>query len=160
MLSSANKERTSDMWGVVIKNRVQLTKLALVVLSIALLAGCAATGGQRARSLEETLRAYEKAIRWSEFGTAMQFLHPEHLPTAREAEMAMKRFEQIKINGYVVRSQSPATDENTFLQTAQISFENRHNSRVRSVNDPQVWRWEQEPQRWMLISGLPDITRR
>ena len=148
------------MRRVATKNLIHPVMLALLTLSILLSIGCAATGGQRARSLEETLLAYEKAVRWSDFGTAMQFLHPEHMPTPREAEMTMKRFAQIKINGYVVKSQSPATDENTFLQTAQISFENRHNSRVRSVNDPQVWRWEQEFERWMLVSGLPDITRR
>jgi hypothetical protein len=138
----------------------QLVVLCLLALLSALLVGCAATGGQRDRSLEETLRAYEKAIRWGEFNTAGQFLHPEHMPTPREGELMMKRYEQININGYVVKSQSPATDENTYLQTAQVSFENRHNGRVRSINDPQVWRWEQEPQRWMLTSGLPDITRR
>lgn len=148
------------MRGVVIKNGSQRAKLALVVLAIALLAGCAATGGQRDRSLEETLLAYEKAIRWGEFNTAAQFLHPEHMPTPSEGELMMKRYEQININGYVVKSQSPTSDENTYLQTAQVSFENRHNGRVRSINDPQVWRWEQAAERWMLTSGLPDITRR
>lgn len=148
------------MRRIAFKNLNQLVMLSLLGFSIALMAGCAATGGQRARSLDETLLAYQKAIRWGDFGTAIQFLHPQHMPSPHEVELTMKRFEQININGYVVKSQSPSTDQDTFLQTAQISFENRHNSRVRSINDPQVWRWEQVPQRWLLISGLPDITRR
>lgn len=148
------------MRRIALKNLSHSLVLALLALSIALSAGCAATGGQRARSLEETLLAYEKAIRWGNFSTAMQFVHPEHMPPPREVELTMTRFEQININGYVVKSQSPATDENTFLQTVKISFENRHNNRVRSINDPQVWRWEQDFGRWLLISGLPDITRR
>ena len=133
--------------------------LGVLVFSIFLAVGCAATD-QRTRSLQETLDAYEKLIRWGDFGAAMIFLHPDHMPKAREAELIMERFEQVQINGYTVVSQSPAADENTFLQTAEVSFANRHNMVVRSIDDHQVWRWNVDRERWMLTSGLPDITRR
>jgi len=64
------------------------------------------------------------------------------------------------VTGYSVKGQSPGADENIFLQTAEISFANRHNQRVRSIDDHQIWRWEPETKRWLLTSGLPDITRR
>lgn len=133
--------------------------LAILALSMVLAAACASSD-RRAKSLESTLDNYKALIRWGDLGAAMRYLHPEHLPTSREAELIMKRFEQIEINGYLVKGQSPAADENTFLQTAEISFANRHNMVVNTINDHQVWRWEQDSGRWLLISGLPDITRR
>lgn len=133
--------------------------LAILALSIAL-AGACASSDRRAKSLENTLDSYKALIRWGDLGAAMRYLHPDHMPTGREAELIMKRFEQIQVNGYLVKGQSPAADQDTFLQTAQISFANRHNMVVNTIDDHQVWRWEQDSGRWMLISGLPDITRR
>ena len=145
--------------------RIDIRKLrqvgvrALLVLSIVLGLGCAA-GDQRDRALQDTLDAYQALIRWGDFGGAMLFVHPDHIPEQREAELIMERFAQIQINGYAVKSRSPGPDENTYLQTAEISFANRHNMVVRTTHDPQVWRWQQDRERWMLVSGLPDITRR
>ena len=142
-----------------IENRGHLGMLATLVLSIVLSTGCA-TGDKNMQTLQDTLDAYKALIRWGEFNAAMQFLHPDHMPKPRDVELIMKRFEQIQVNGYVVKSQSPSGDVNTFLQTAEISFANRHNMVVRTIDDHQVWRWEPESERWMLISGLPNITRR
>jgi len=58
----------------------------------ALLSACATTS-QRGQALDNNLKAYEKAIRWGDFGAAMQFLHPEHLPRPREIKLMMQRFE-------------------------------------------------------------------
>jgi hypothetical protein len=137
----------------------QRMRVVLVTLLVCSLAACA-SGDRRSQSLQDTLDAYQKMLRWGDFTAAMQFLHPDHMPSQREAALIMKRFEQIQMNGYQVKSQAPASDKETFLQTAEVSFANRHNMVVRTIEDPQVWRWVPERERWMLISGLPDITRR
>lgn len=131
----------------------------MVALSVLLVIGCA-TGDQRTRALTDTLETYQSLIRWGDFGAAFNFLHLDYRPTARELALQMERFEQIQITGYTVISQAPTADQNTVLQTAEISFSNRHTMVVRSIDDAQLWRWDPDLERWLLTTGLPDITRR
>lgn len=37
---------------------------------------------------------------------------------------------------------------------------NKHTARERVVEYIESWRWDEERERWMLHSGLPDVTGR
>ncbi len=71
----------------------------------------------------------------------------------------LKRFEQVKINGYQVLSQEPGTSEFEYIQLVEILVENRHTKQLRSVRDRQRWQYDPDDERWWLVSGIPDLSR-
>lgn len=133
----------------------------LLVLGLALLAalsGCATAKSKRERVMEQTLVNYASAVRWGGFQQALAFVDPETLKQRPVSDLELKRYEQVRVSYY--HEQPPVVNGNELTQLVEIGIVNEHTQSERAIIDRQRWRWDEAAQRWWLISGLPDITRR
>lgn len=131
--------------------------LLAILFAASTLVGCM-TPLDRQKVREDTLFAYSDAIRWSQYSRAVSFLDPTTLPPPDRLEFELERLEQVQISGYEVVSQSITKTE--VEQLVEIRLYNKHTLAERTVRDRQQWRWDEEEERWYLMSGLPDISRR
>jgi acyl CoA:acetate/3-ketoacid CoA transferase beta subunit len=63
------------------------------------------------------------------------------------------------VTQYNVRSSVPLDGGVGLRQTVEIRLFNRNRAVERVITDRQEWRYDPDTQRWLLHSGLPDVTR-
>ena len=103
--------------------------------------------------LNETLRLYEKSVRWNFFDEAYTFLKPEFADDARHHEDA----ENIKITSYEVISPPEQTDDFHAVQTVVVEFVYLDEQVVRKVIDQQLWEYSKESGGWMRANPIPEF---
>ncbi len=136
-------------------NTSRLARIALFA-GLLLLAACATK--QHSRDLlKTTLYTYSSAIRWGDFGGALDFVDPAVRAKKPFTSVDMKRYEQIQVVGYYVQGSSNDADGN-LIQMVELRLVNRHTQVERTVAVRELWRYDEEALRWWLMSGLPDIT--
>ncbi|MDE1894518.1 MAG: hypothetical protein KGM46_08395 [Pseudomonadota bacterium] len=135
----------------------RISTIALIALSVLLLAGCA--DKKRSDDLTATLSAYAATLRWGDFGSAVQFIDPKILQAHPLSDLDMARYRQVRVTEYDDGAGPVPIDEFDVRQTARISLVNIHTQSERSVIDHQTWHYDQKNKHWWLTSGLPDITR-
>ncbi len=131
--------------------------IALVVLSLLLVAGCA--DRKRSDDLTSTLSAYGSTLRWGDFSTAAQFIDPKIREAHPLSDLDMARYRQVRVTEYDDGAGPVPVDEFDVQQTARISLVNIHTQSERTVIDHQTWHYDQKNKHWWLISGLPNITQ-
>jgi hypothetical protein len=129
--------------------RVAISLLALLI------AGCASGPGLvRQTKFGRTARAYEKAIRWSDFETAKMFL--KH--TDKEKKPPDKnKLKLIKVIEYEVKETALLKGQSRVLQVAEIQYYRDDSIVVKAVTDHQLWEYDATLKNWYLLSGLPDF---
>ena len=132
--------------------------LFFALLFAATLGACATP--QKQKDLDATLMAYEKVIRWAEWDAAYGFLDPEYLAENPVTRLDMDRLRLFRVSNYTIRSATPINEGNGLLQTVEIRMFNRNQATERVVLDQQEWHFDEVAERWMLHSGLPDVTKR
>lgn len=135
---------------------MKLAKTLVLLVVAGVLAACASSGGD-SRKLEQTLYAYQSAVRWSDFAGAAAFLDPEQREELTLKDLEARRWEQYQVAGYYVRS-SEATDEEV-KQIVELRLINKHTQVERSVIDRQTWRWDSAAKAWWLTTPLPTLNR-
>lgn len=128
------------------------------LLAAVLLAGCYTP--KKEQTLDDTLKQYESMVRWSEWDGATAFLAPEYLEENPITRLDLDRLRLFRVTAYTIRSATPIDDGDGFLQTVEIRMFNRNQAVERVIVDQQEWRYEEAGERWLLNSGLPDVTRR
>lgn len=132
------------------------TVLALIML---MLGACASNMKSRETLLTETLRTYAAAIRWGSIEQAETFIDPEYRAAHPLTALDLERYKQVRFTAYNDRAPVPV-NENEVRQVVEIGLVNVNSQSSRSVVDQQVWKYDEEAKRWLLTTGLPDITRR
>ena len=127
----------------------------LLLVLLALLVACASRGPDR-RMLRDALFDYSSAIRWGELDAALGHVDPDYLAKHPLTALERRRFQQLQVSGYYVRSSSQDS-EGRVHQVVEIRLVNRHTLEERAVTDRQTWRWDSERSRWWLTTGLPDF---
>jgi hypothetical protein len=113
--------------------------------------GCAGMAEQRRQDrFEKTARAYERAIRWSDFETAYALTKPD--PSRPPDFERMKRFQ---VTSYETLGALPSAGYREIRLTAAIEYVHTGSMRVRKLVDQQVWSFSEDDGRWQLVSGLP-----
>lgn len=130
----------------------------LLFLVIFVLAGCPATGIEKERS--EALKQYETIVRWSEWDAAADFISPEYQIEHPITRLELDRLRLFRVTAYTLRSTGVFEDGMTVRQSVEIKMFNKHQSVERTVIDDQEWRYNEDAERWLLHSGLPDPTKR
>jgi hypothetical protein len=129
-------------------------KLIIVLLS-SLLAGCVSVSEMRKMDkFEETSKAYEFAIRWSDFESASLFLKTEENANISDLLNELKQF---KVTAYTIKNFLPSKDKSQVLLIAEISYFELNRLIVKSISDRQIWKYDTAQERWLLISGLPNF---
>lgn len=129
-----------------------------LLLTVVLLSAC--TTPKKDKDLDTTLSGYEKVIRWAEWDAAYAFLAPDYLSENPVTRLDMERLRLFKVSNYTIRSATPINDGNGLLQTVEIRMFNRNRATEQVVIDQQEWRYEEDSERWLLHTGLPDVTKR
>jgi len=132
--------------------------LTLLLLAITVLAGCPTQ--TKNASLEETLQRYEQMIRWSEWNAAMEFLAPEYLNENPISRLDIDRLALFRVTRYTVGQSAVQSDGLALRQAVEIRMFNKTQAVERVVHDQQYWKYDEGTERWLLHSGLPDVTRR
>lgn len=131
----------------------------LAALSLAvLLAGCPVTGSQQQRQTE-TFDRYEALVRWSQYDVLVDFMHPDWLEENPVTSLDVDRLKQFQVTQYRVRQIVAIEDGSGVDRLIELRMYHIHSARERSIQYVESWRWDEEFERWMLHSGLPDVTQ-
>lgn len=122
----------------------------LIPLLLLGLTGCATTL-DKMDSLNRTLRAYEKNIRWAKFDAAYSF----HKWAPGEIPSIPKHLKYIRVTGYDVSGSSFDEKTMTATQTVAIRYYSMETSVEHTLEDKQRWQYDADIKRWQLISPPP-----
>ena len=131
--------------------------VSLVLLALSL-SSCVTP--KKEKSLDETLQKYEVVVRWSQWDGALDFLAPESLEENPISRLDMDRLRLFRVTQYIVRSAAPFDDGEAFQQTVEIRLFNKNRAVEKTIIDTQEWRYAEDSERWLLHSGLPDVTKK
>ncbi len=116
-------------------------------------AGCAGLAEQRRlEQFEKTARAYDKAIRWSDFQAAYSLTRPDP-----NRPPNFERLKRVQVTSYETLGATPAPGGTEVRQSVAIEYMFINSMRVLRLIDPQVWVFDEAAGRWQLTSGLPDF---
>lgn len=132
----------------------------IALLTCAALALNACYVPKKDQDLDQTLMQYEQIIRWSEWDGAVNMLAPEYLEAHPITNLDMERLRLFQVTKYTVRSGAPTADGDTYQQVVELRFFNKTRATEKVVMDNQLWKYDEESERWLLHSGLPDVTQR
>jgi len=137
-------------------NRTIRSMLALATLS--LLVACA--GQQQRDEREEVLRNFEAQLRYGgNFESLINYMHPEYLQDNPISSAELSRLNLFQVSGYRARSVVVGDDGNSLNQVVELKLYHRQTARERTIIYPQLWLLDDKSDRWMLHSGLPDVSR-
>ena len=102
----------------------------------------------------ETSKAYEHAIRWSDFDFAVSFLDPSKEKPDLLGESIVKN---IKVTDYRIRKTVISQDESQVVLIVQVSYYRTDNVVVNTIMDHQLWEWDSENSHWFLKTGFPQF---
>lgn len=127
-----------------------MTKYLVAV--IVFVAGCAGMSEQaRLDRFDQTARAYERAIRWSDFQNAFAMLRTP--PGSQAPDLG--RLRDIRVTSYETRAVRPSPDGSTIEQLVEIRYVSVNSMVERSLTDLQQWVYAEDEKRWYLQGGLP-----
>jgi hypothetical protein len=132
-------------------------RLLLAAVAALPFAGCESIKRKdKSMRLNDALRAYTEAVRWSNFDTASLFTVPrEGMP--RRVDPAT--LAGLKVTGFAVRINyvNEAADE----ADVAIDFSYYHEDRgtIRTVEQHDTWYWSESRGGWVLDGSLPDFRR-
>ena len=130
----------------------------IVILGLtALLTACPKT--KEETDLSDTLLQYDTVIRWAQWDAAVDFISPDYLEEHPVTRLDLDRLRLFRVTQYVVRSAVPFDEGKGLIQVVEIKMFNKNQARERTVIDEQEWKYDEERERWLLHSGLPDPTK-
>ncbi len=131
----------------------------IIIFSLAgLLQACQQT--REDKDLSATLKQYEKIIRWAQWDAATDFIAPEYQEKHPITRLEMDRLRLFRVTQYTLRSSMPIDEGNSLVQVVELHIFNKNQARERVIIDEQLWKYDEERERWFLHSGLPDPTQR
>lgn len=125
---------------------------------LGLLSACD-TLNEKDKQRTETMERYEAIVRWNQFDSMVDFMHPEWLAENPVSSLDVERLHQFRVSQYSVR-QVLSDSEGGVDRLVQLRLYNKHTAREKVIEYLESWRWDDERGRWMLHSGLPDVTGR
>lgn len=115
-----------------------------------LLLGCA---NVRVDQLDAALRAYERAVRWSDYKTAFALANQPNAPVPD-----FERLQHVRVTSYdKIGSPQMTADGMKMIQVVEIRFVNVNRMVDRVLMDTQVWEYAEAEQRWKLTSPFPSF---
>ncbi len=137
---------------------MRLIKLLIVVVLALGLCACASSN-KRDRTETEIMDQYSALVRWSQFDAMPDYMHPEWLMENPVRDLDIERLRQFRVTGYRVRQVISVDEGNGVDRVIQLRLYHIHTAREREIQYLESWRWDEEMERWMLHSGLPDVTQ-
>ena len=137
---------------------MKLILRTIVILGLsALITACPKT--KEESDLSDTLLQYDTVLRWAQWDAAVDFLAPDYLEEQPVTRLDLDRLRLFRVTQYMVRSAVPFDNGKGLIQVVEIKMFNKNQARERTVIDEQEWKYDEEMERWLLYSGLPDPTQ-
>lgn len=130
--------------------------ITTVLLAVLMLAGCSSSS-PAANALDASQYAWSGAIRWNDFGGALNLVDPELRDEHPLTDLERKRYEQVTISAYRDLGASRNIEAGTAVRSIQIGVVNKHTMEQREVRYQETWRWDEAGKTWWITSGLPDL---
>ncbi len=125
-----------------------MRSISLLFLA-AIVAGCATS--MRLEKFDTTTRAYERALRWSDFQTAFALAGNADAPLPD-----FRRLQDVRVTSYdVVGAPQVNGDASQVVQMVEIRYANLGNMSERRLTDRQTWVYSPSDERWKLRSAFP-----
>jgi hypothetical protein len=130
--------------------------MAKYVVLMLLLTGCAGfdMGKENWKKFEETSRAYLMAFRWGEYETAYGFSRP---PRIDDEVPDFHDLRDVRVTSHRVKQTIISEDQMTVQQIVDFQYYRMRNVTVKIITDRQKWEYDEEKERWYLISDFPDF---
>lgn len=135
-----------------------IVRWALVLVAALLLAGCPASNPQKQKQTE-TMDRFEALVRWSQFDVLVDYMHPDWLDENPVTQLDVDRLKQFQVSQYRVRQVVAMENGEGVDRLVELRLYHIHTARERTIQYVESWRWDDERERWMLWSGLPDVTQ-
>jgi len=130
----------------------QASRLLLLSVLLLTLGGCKSISDiKEGDDLDRALKAYEAAIRWSDFHAALTYHRwPEGEPIPLPEDYA-----HLRVMEYFVVYPAVTSSDSTAQQAVEISYVNQDYQILRKVTDRQSWVYNKEIKRWEITSPMP-----
>ena len=128
----------------------------LILTSLLALAGCT-NSGPAANALDESQYAWSGAIRWGDFGGAINLVDPKVREAEPLTDLERQRYEQSRISSYRDVGADRNIEAGTAVRSIEIGVINQHTMEQRQVRYQETWRWDEASKVWWNTSGLPDL---
>lgn len=126
----------------------RLLSHVLWIALISLVLGACSSTGQMMDNLNQTLRSYERAIRWANFDAAYSF----HKWEEGEQPTLPANMKNIKVTRYQKSSEKFDQKNLRMKQLVTVQYYNTSNLRERSMQIQQDWKYFPDLKRWYLMS--------
>ncbi|KPJ99252.1 MAG: hypothetical protein AMK71_10055 [Nitrospira bacterium SG8_35_4] len=119
------------------------------------LLGCATYNKhQQQERFEDMTEAYGNAIRWGKYEVANGFRDSK----GKEAEIPdFEYLKNIKVTSYELKAVNISQDGNTVHLDVEIEYYKIEQFIERTITDRQLWKYDEDEERWVLHSTLPDF---
>jgi hypothetical protein len=129
-------------------------RLTATLLCLLLLAGCAGLEENRRNSnFGLQMLSFENAMRWGEYKVAAAYIKPGLL----EAPVDFDAYEGVQITDYKVRNTVTSADESQTTLELRISYLRKGEITIRTLDETQVWEYDEASKRWWLMNPLPEF---
>jgi len=143
------------------KQGIQILQRTALLFFLAIFTlGSSCSTQSQDKSLGEALKQYETIIRWSQWDAAVDFVSLEYQEEHPITRLDLDRLRLFKVTAYNLRSTGIFDEGMTARQVVEIKMFNSHQAVERTIIDEQEWRYNEDRERWLLHTGLPDPTKR
>ena len=131
-----------------------MIRFATALLCLLLLAGCMALEENRRNSnFGLQMLSFENAMRWGEYKVAAAYIKPGLL----EEPIDFDALEGLQITDYKVRNTVTSADESQTTLDLRITYLRKGEVTIRTLDETQVWEYDEGTKRWWLMGPLPDF---
>ncbi|MCP5143573.1 MAG: hypothetical protein H6978_02000 [Gammaproteobacteria bacterium] len=134
-----------------------LAVAAVMLGALLVLGGCNSVREDRSlRALDETLRAYDRLIRWGLFDEALNYVRTRD---GRDLEINLENYEGVHVTRLDPQAQALADDNTEARLQNRLQYYLDNAAVVKTTTDNQLWWYDEEAKRWFLDTGLPVFER-
>lgn len=137
---------------VTLASTVVTVKALVGFACLALLSACA--HDLELMKMEEQVNGYGSAIRWNLFKKAAGYLDPPPVPAPDWKALA-----ETKVTAYSPQYREVLPSGKVMTQTVEIRYIPPGAVVEKSLIDQQRWRFDEDGNRWVLESGLPEFNQ-
>lgn len=132
---------------------INILAITLIISFVALILSACATTADKLDKLDQTVRGYEKALRWAKFDMAYAYFKWED----GEQPVIPEHLKSVRITNYRFANRKFDEDSMTAEQVVTIHYYNQSDLRERELEDHQKWKFFKEEERWYLTSKPPEF---
>lgn len=133
-------------------------RTVIIVSLLAVLAACGTTRAER--DMNEAMDAWAVTLRWADSPEALiEFIHPEYLEENPVDEEDLRRLQQFRVTEYRLRQQVMEPDGLAAYRRVMLRLYHVRSAREIAIMHEENWRYDPEFERWLLHSGLPDVSQ-